>query len=60
MFARYVIPAAQGLIEPVQRSADFVGAHKEELMEKAGAAVLGAIRQHNATHPREGAEAATR
>jgi limonene 1,2-monooxygenase len=53
MFARYVIPQAQGLIEPVQRSADFVSAHKGELMEKAGQAVLGAIRQHNATHPRE-------
>lgn len=55
MFARYVIPRAQGLIEPVQRSADFVSAHKSELMEKAGQAVLGAIRQHNASHPRESA-----
>ncbi|MGE0598087.1 MAG: LLM class flavin-dependent oxidoreductase [Dehalococcoidia bacterium] len=53
MFARYVIPRAQGLIEPVQRSADFVADHKAELMEKANKAVLGAIRQHNATHPRE-------
>jgi limonene 1,2-monooxygenase len=53
MFARYVIPRAQGLLEPVQRSADFVSAHKSELMEKANKAVLGAIRAHNATHPRE-------
>jgi hypothetical protein len=52
MFARYVIPKAQGLIEPVQRSADYVGAHKHELMEVAGQAVLGAIRAHNAAHPR--------
>jgi limonene 1,2-monooxygenase len=52
MFARYVIPKAQGLIEPVQRSADFVADHKHELMEAAGQAVLGAIRAHNATHSR--------
>ena len=57
MFARFVIPRVQGLIEPVQRSADFVAEHKTELMEVAGKAVLSAIRQHNATHPRE--EAAT-
>lgn len=54
MFARYVIPQVQGLIEPVQRSADFVAEHKGELMEAAGQAVLSAIRQHNAAHPREG------
>jgi limonene 1,2-monooxygenase len=53
MFARYVIPQVQGLLEPVQRSADFVAEHKGELMEKANKAVLGAIRAHNATHPRE-------
>ncbi len=52
LFARYVIPKAQGLIEPVQRSADFVADHKQALMEAAGQAVLGAIRAHNATHPR--------
>jgi limonene 1,2-monooxygenase len=57
MFARYVIPKVQGLLEPVQRSADFVSEHKGELMEKANKAVLGAIRAHNATHPRQ--EAAT-
>lgn len=53
LFARFVIPRVQGLIEPVQRSADFVAEHKGELMEVAGKAVLSAIRQHNATHPRE-------
>ncbi len=52
MFARYVIPKAQGLITPVQRSADYVANHKHELMEAAGQAVLGAIRAHNTTHPR--------
>ena len=40
MFARYVIPKAQGLLESVQRSADYVGEHKGELMEKANKAVL--------------------
>lgn len=55
MLARYVIPKAQGLLEPVQRSADFVSAHRGELMEGANKAVLSAIRQHNASHPREDA-----
>jgi len=58
MFARYVIPKVQGLLEPVERSAQYVGAHKGELMEKANKAVLGAIRQHNATHQREEAPVA--
>lgn len=58
MLARYVVPKAQGLLDSVQRSADFVGAHKQELMEGASKAVLSAIRQHNATHARE--EAGTR
>jgi limonene 1,2-monooxygenase len=53
MMARYVVPRVQGLIEPVQRSADFVSAHSGELMEAAGQAVLGAIRAHNASHPRQ-------
>jgi limonene 1,2-monooxygenase len=52
MFARYVIPRVNGMLASVQRSADFVSEHKAELMEKAGAAVLAAIRAHNATHPR--------
>ncbi|MEX2081198.1 MAG: LLM class flavin-dependent oxidoreductase [Dehalococcoidia bacterium] len=53
MFARYVIPAVQGRIKPLQRSADFVAANKQVLMDAAGKAVLNAIRQHNETHPRE-------
>ena len=52
LLARYVIPRVQGLIEPVQRSADFVSEHRHELMEAAGQAILSAIRTHNATHPR--------
>ncbi|MBE0609519.1 MAG: LLM class flavin-dependent oxidoreductase [Dehalococcoidia bacterium] len=53
MFARYVIPRVQGLLEPVQRSADFLSANKAELMDGANKAVLGAIRAHNATHPKQ-------
>jgi limonene 1,2-monooxygenase len=52
MMARYVIPRVQGMIAPVQRSADFVAEHKHELMDAAGQAVLSAIRTHNAAHPR--------
>ncbi|MBI2767033.1 MAG: LLM class flavin-dependent oxidoreductase [Chloroflexi bacterium] len=53
LFARYVIPQLQGLIEPVQASANQFMEHKSELMEGAGQAVLAAIRAHNATHPRQ-------
>jgi limonene 1,2-monooxygenase len=53
LFARYVVPQLQGLLQPVQGSADFVAEHKGELMEGAGQAILKAIRQHNATHPRQ-------
>lgn len=53
LFARYVIPRVQKLIDPVQASADVVSAHKHELMEGAGQAILKAIREHNATHPRQ-------
>ncbi len=53
LFARYVIPRVTRMIEPVQRSADAVAEHKQELMEKAGQAVLSAIRAHNASHPRQ-------
>jgi limonene 1,2-monooxygenase len=53
LFARYVIPRLQGLIEPVERSAEFVRSNKVELMDKAGQAILAAIRAHNATHPRQ-------
>ena len=47
------------MIEPVQRSADFVSENKGQLMEAAGQAVLSAIRQHNATHARADAPAGT-
>lgn len=53
LFARYVIPRVNRMIDPVQRSADFVSARKATLMEGASQAVLAAIRAHNATHPRE-------
>ena len=53
LFARYVIPRVQGLIDTVQASADTVSANKQELMHGAGQAILKAIREHNATHPRQ-------
>jgi len=52
LFARYVIPRVNGLIAPLQRSADFVSANKTELMDGGSQAILAAIRKHNATHPR--------
>ncbi len=58
MLARDVIPRVQGLLEPVERSASYVGEHKGELMEKANKAVIGAIRAHNATHPKPESEPA--
>lgn len=53
LFARYVIPKVQGLVDPVQASADWVSSNKQELMHGAGQAILKAIRDHNATHPRQ-------
>lgn len=53
MIARYVMPRVQGLISPIQRSADRVMAKKEELMNAASGAVLKAIRDFNAVHPRQ-------
>ncbi|HXN87064.1 MAG TPA: LLM class flavin-dependent oxidoreductase [Candidatus Binataceae bacterium] len=55
MIARYVMPRVQGMIRPIQRSADRVTAKKGELMQAASGAVLKAIRDFNATHPREDA-----
>jgi limonene 1,2-monooxygenase len=52
LFARYVIPRVNGLIAPLQRSADVVSANKAELMDGASKAILGAIRKHNVSHPR--------
>ncbi|MDZ7727771.1 MAG: LLM class flavin-dependent oxidoreductase [Dehalococcoidia bacterium] len=53
LFARYVIPQVNGMLKSVEASAARVGGHKDELMERSSAAVLAAIRQHNATHPRD-------
>jgi limonene 1,2-monooxygenase len=52
LFARYVIPRVNGLLAPLQRSADTVSANKAELMDGGSKAILAAIRKHNATHPR--------
>jgi limonene 1,2-monooxygenase len=53
LVARYVIPRVQGLLQPVEASADFLRAKKGELMEKSSQAVLSAIRSHNAKYPRQ-------
>ena len=53
MLARYVMPRCQGLIRPIEASAARVTANKEDLMEKAGGAILKAIRDYNAVHPRQ-------
>jgi limonene 1,2-monooxygenase len=52
LFARYVIPRVNGLIAPLERSADLVSANKAALMEGGSKAILAAIRKHNALHPR--------
>lgn len=52
MLARYVMPHTQGLIRPLQTSADRVQANQVELMEKSSNAVLKAIRDYNLAHPR--------
>jgi limonene 1,2-monooxygenase len=53
LFARYVIPRVNRMIDPVQRSADFVAERKTVLMEGSSQAVLAAIRAHNAAYPRQ-------
>lgn len=53
LLARYVMPQAQGLIRPIQTSADRVQANKVELMERSSGAILKAIRDYNAAHPRQ-------
>lgn len=53
MIARYVMPQAQGLIRPLQASADRVQANKVQLMEKSSGAILKAIHEYNAAHPRQ-------
>lgn len=52
MVARYVIPAVNGALRPMQASADYVEANKAELIGGASAAVLNKIMAH------EGAAAA--
>ncbi len=52
LFARYVVPRVQGLLQPVERSAAMVATDKESLMKGATDGILKAIREHNATHPR--------
>ena len=53
MFARYVIPKVQGLIDSVERAELLLAKDNTVLMEAAGRGILKAIRQHNAEHPRE-------
>jgi limonene 1,2-monooxygenase len=52
LVARYVIPALNGTVRPLQASADYVEANKAELMSGASAAVISKIMAH------EGASAA--
>jgi len=52
MVARYVIPAVNGSVRPMQASADYVEANKAELIGGASAAVMSKILSH------EGAAAA--
>lgn len=52
LFARYVIPRVNGMLAPLERSAEFVSANKAALMEGGSQAILAAIRKHNASHPR--------
>lgn len=53
LLARHVMPQVQGLLRPLQASADRVKANKKELMERSSGAILKAIRDYNAEHPRE-------
>ena len=52
LVARYVIPAVNGHLRAQRASAEYVGAHKVELMAGAGAAIMSKIMSH------EGASAA--
>jgi len=52
LFARYVIPRVQGLLAPVQASAEKLQANNRDLMERSSQGILNAIREHNRTHPR--------
>jgi limonene 1,2-monooxygenase len=46
MMARYVIPALNGYVRPLQASADYLTANKGELMAGASAAVMSKIMSH--------------
>ncbi|HKV53305.1 MAG TPA: LLM class flavin-dependent oxidoreductase [Candidatus Binataceae bacterium] len=53
MIARYVMPKCQGLVRSIQASADRVQANKAMLMEKSVNAIMKAIHDYNAVHPRK-------
>ncbi|HUA35560.1 MAG TPA: LLM class flavin-dependent oxidoreductase [Candidatus Binataceae bacterium] len=53
LLARYVMPRFQGLIKPIQDSADRVRENRDELMQKSSGAIMKAIHDYNATHPRD-------
>jgi hypothetical protein len=53
LIARYVMPRCQGLVRSVQASADRVQANKAMLMEKSVNAIMKAIHDYNAEHPRQ-------
>jgi limonene 1,2-monooxygenase len=46
LIARYVVPALNGYVKPMQASADYVHDNKAELMAGAGAAVMSKIMAH--------------
>lgn len=46
MMARYVIPALNGYVRPMQASADYLNANRSELMAGASAAVMSKILAH--------------
>ncbi len=53
LLARYVMPRCQGLVRSIQASADRVQANKAVLMEKSSSAIMKAIHDYNAVHPRK-------
>jgi limonene 1,2-monooxygenase len=46
MVARYVIPALNGQLRPLQASADYVSLHQAELMAGASKAIMSKIMSH--------------
>ncbi len=56
LMARYVMPEVQDTTSWIKRSGDWTRGNREKLMGQASEAVLKAIRDHNATHPREEAK----